>query len=149
MTTAAQVRSFIARFTPALATQVRGARRRLHALFPRGFELVYDNANALVFAFGPTQRQADLVLSIAVYPRWVSLFFARGSTLPDPHGLLVGSGPRLRHVVLTSAAELETAPLLALLKHALEPAREAFTRAPKRRTEIRAISKNRRPRRPS
>jgi hypothetical protein len=149
MTTQAQIRAFIARFTPALATQVRGARKRLHAVFPRGFELVYDNANALVFAYGPTPRQADLVLSIAVYPRWVNLFFARGSTLPDPHELLVGTGPRLRHVVLSSAADLDTKPLQALLRHALEPARQAFTQAPRRRTEIRAVSKKRRPRRPT
>ncbi|MBM4781648.1 MAG: hypothetical protein GQE15_28560 [Archangiaceae bacterium] len=78
----------------------------------------------------------------------MSLFFARGSTLPHPHGLLVGRGPRIRHV-LASAAELDTAPLRALLKHTLEPACEAFSRALKRRTELRAISKNRRPRRPS
>jgi hypothetical protein len=37
---------------------------------------------------------------------WVSLFLMRGATLPDPAGVLEGSGKAMRHVKLRSAEEL-------------------------------------------
>ena len=139
--------TFIARYTPALATQIRGARGKLRKKFPRGFELVYDNYNALVFAYGPTQKLTDLVLSIAAYPKWLSLFFARGKSLPDPHELLQGSGTQIRHVVLASPKDLDSPPVRALIAHAMKAQAKAFPTAPKLTTVIRSISARQRPRR--
>ena len=56
----------------ALAKAILGKMRKR---LPRAVELVYDNYNALVIGFGPTERASDAIFSIAVYPRWVSLFF--------------------------------------------------------------------------
>jgi hypothetical protein len=36
----------------------------------------------------------------------VNLMLARGTELPDPEGLLTGTGKRARHVELTSAEDL-------------------------------------------
>jgi hypothetical protein len=77
----------------------KAARARVRKLLPGAFEFVHDNYNALALAYGPSERTSEVVLSIALYPRWVSLFFARGATLPDPSGVLRGSGNRMRHVV--------------------------------------------------
>lgn len=148
MSTATELRRFISRFSPAVAKELRGARSRLRSAFPRGYELVYDNFNALVFAFSASEKQADLVLSIAAYPRWVSLFFAHGASLPDPHRLLRGSGSRIRHVVLTSASDLDSPAIRALIAHATKRAAKVFTTAPKLTTVIRSVSAKQRPRRP-
>ena len=83
---------FIAKFSPDVARTARSARTKIHKLLPDAFELVYDNYNALAIAFGPTERASDIILSIALYPRWVSLFFARGASLPDPSQALRGTG---------------------------------------------------------
>jgi hypothetical protein len=32
-------------------------------------ELVYDNYNALVIGYGPTERASDALIFLAVYPR--------------------------------------------------------------------------------
>ena len=140
MTTHTNLQTFIARYSPELASQLRGARSRLRKAFPRGYELVYDNFNALVFAFSASKKQADLVLSIAAYPRWVSLFFANGARLPDPHGLLKGSGSRIRHVVLASASDLDSPAIRALIAHATKPLAKTLATAPKLTTVIRAVS---------
>jgi hypothetical protein len=58
MTGAAQVEAFVDRYTPEIAAQLRAARATVHKLVPNGYELIYDNYNALVFAFGPTPREA-------------------------------------------------------------------------------------------
>jgi hypothetical protein len=72
----------------------RQARAKIRRLQPRAVELVYDNYNALAIAFGPTERPSDLILSIALYPRWVSLFFTREPTLPTLMGFFMAPAAR-------------------------------------------------------
>jgi hypothetical protein len=49
---------------------------------------VYRNYNALVVGFCVGDRASSGLFSIAVYPRYVTLFFLKGAALPDPNGLL-------------------------------------------------------------
>jgi len=52
----------------------RGNSLQMRLLFPTALELVYDNYNAL--AIGLLLRTAsEAIFSIALYPKWVSLFF--------------------------------------------------------------------------
>ncbi len=74
-TVKAELDSFVSKYTPEIAAQLRRVRAKLRALFPRGYELVYDNYNALVFGFSPTERASDALVSVAGYPKWVTLFF--------------------------------------------------------------------------
>ena len=53
------IASLIADYEPSLAAELRAARSKLHALFPRGYELVSDNYNGLVFAITPSERTPD------------------------------------------------------------------------------------------
>ena len=89
---------------------------------------------------------ADIVFSIAVYPRWVSLFFAQGVKLSDPNKLLKGTGTRVRHIVLSDPALLDDAEVGALMAQALKNAAPLDAKA-KNRIVIKAISKKQRPRR--
>jgi len=50
-----QIAIFLRKYTPAVEEQLREARTRLRAMFPRGSELVYDNYNALVFGISRPQ----------------------------------------------------------------------------------------------
>ena len=92
---------FLAKYDPPIEKEARAARRALRKAMPTAFELVYDNYNALVFAFGASEKAGDIVMSIALYPRWVTLFFLHGATLDDPESLLEGSGKTIRGVRLT------------------------------------------------
>ena len=144
----AQLETFVDAFTPEVAKLARGALRRMRALVPGAFELVYDNYNALAIAFSPSERASDAIFSIALYPRWASLFFARGAELADPSGLLKGSGKRIRHIVLTDLCPFDSPPVRALIKEALalaDPGLDAKTRG---RLLIKSVSAKQRPRRP-
>ena len=143
-----QLAGFIARFTPQVAGIAKSARAKVRKLLPRAFELVYDNYNALALAFGPTERASEVILSIALYPRWVSLFFARGARLPDPDGVLRGTGKQIRHVVLERIEVLNSAPVRRLMKDAVATHPVPF--GPGRgRTIIKSVSAKQRPRRPA
>ena len=142
-----QVARLIAKFSPEVAGVAKAARAKVRKLLPRAFELVYDNYNALALAFGPTERTSEVVLSIALYPRWVSLFFARGAKLADPNGVLRGSGNQMRHVVLERIGVLDSAPIRALIKDAVATHPTPFGSG-RGRTIIKSVSAKQRPRRP-
>ena len=54
--------------------------------------MVYDKRNALVIGFCPDERASNVINSIAVYTKWINLYFFEGDALPDPEGLLQGTG---------------------------------------------------------
>ena len=47
---------FLAAYTPEISATARDCHHTLQGLFPQGYELVYKNYNALVFAFASTDR---------------------------------------------------------------------------------------------
>jgi len=144
-----QIASFLSKYTPAVEGQLRDARTRLRAMFPRGFELVYDNYNALVFGISPTERTSDAFISVAGYPRWVTLFFLHGVDLHDAHGLLEGQGKQVRSVRLREPKDINTPGVEALIAQAVLPYESAFLTAPSLTTIVKSVSAKQRPRRPS
>ncbi|HET7460838.1 MAG TPA: DUF1801 domain-containing protein [Longimicrobium sp.] len=145
----AQLDGFLTRYTPDIAAQTVEALRRLRAQVPGAVEMVYDNYNALVIGFGATERASEAVLSIAVMPRWVDLCFIHdAASLPDPEGLLQGSGKVARHVVLHDPADLEKPAIRALIGHAVAGSPRPFDTAAPGRMVIKSISAKQRPRRP-
>ena len=145
----AQLSSFLAKYEPAVRAVARTALRKLGTAVPGSIQLVYDNYNALAIGFSPTERASDAVLSIAVYPRWVSLFFLQAIGLPDPSGLLKGSGKKVRHIVLGSASDLDRPEIQALITAALSRATVRFAPHALSRLVIKSISAKQRPRRPT
>jgi hypothetical protein len=148
MTSAEQLEGFIDKFTPDVAAIARAALAKMRARLPGAVMPVYDNYNALAIGFGPTERVSDLVFSLAIYPRWVSLFFAGGVALSDPDGLLAGSGGVMRHIRLSHAEDLDLPGVRALMQQAIELAGQPFDAAAEGRLVIKSISAKQRPRRP-
>ena len=66
--------AFLAKYDAPIAVTARRALTKMRKLVPGAVELVYDNYNALVIGFGATERASDAILSIALYPRWVTCF---------------------------------------------------------------------------
>ncbi len=138
----------LALYDPAIARTARGVLARLRKQLPGAVELVYDNYNALVVGFGATERASDAVLSVALYPRWVTLFFLDGRKLVDPKGLLEGDGKQVRRITLAGAADVESAAVRALIRQAVRAASPPIDAHGKRRMIIKSVSKQQRPRRP-
>ena len=143
-----RIAGFIEKYTPAIAAQLRDARQRLRAHFPRGVEMVFDNYNALVFGIGPSDRTRESFISIAGYPKWVTLFFLDGADLDDPQGLLEGDGKQVRGIRLKTPEDLEAPAVAALIAQAIAPHRKALAAAPPLSTVIKAEVEKQRPRRP-
>jgi len=142
----AQVESFIARYSDAIAAEIRAARAEVRRRLPGAYELVYDNYNALAIGYGASEKLDDVVFSIACFPRWVRLFFFHGAELDDPEGLLEGEGAQVRSLKLTSLALLDDPRVQGLMRQAL--ARRPIDPAGAGGTIVKSVSPNQRPRRP-
>lgn len=146
MTPEEQLDMFIDRFSPEVAANARAALAMVAARLPGAVRLVYDNYNALAIGFGPNEKARAIVCSIALYPRWVSLFLTNGPSLPDPEGLLQGEGSVVRHVKLTPEL-IGSDAVAALIDAAAASVALPIDPAGEERLVIRAISAKQRPRR--
>ena len=143
-----QLDSFIDKFTPEVAALTRDLLDRMKRRVPGATIMVYDNYNALAIGFGPSDKAGQAVLSLAVMPRWVTLCFLYGAGMPDPHGLLNGSGSRVRHVRLHNAEAFEDPRVQDLIEAALDRCEPPIDPSREQIVIIKSISANQRPRRP-
>lgn len=92
----------LARHTP----EVQAAARALEALIRDevpGVVVQFDPGNGLL-AFGRSMRMRDLLFALIPHAGWVNLQLADGALLPNPDGLIEGTGKRIRHVKVRAAS---------------------------------------------
>jgi hypothetical protein len=122
-------------------------RKTLRMRMPTANELVYDNYNFFVIGYCSTERPSDCIVSIAAAANGVGLSFYRGASLPDPHGLLLGSGSQNRFVRLESAATLGQPGVDELIVAAIAQAANSLPAKGRGKLFIRSISKKQKARR--
>jgi len=133
----AELNRMIAGRPTEMAKLTRAVLAKLRPRFPGATELVYDKKNALVIGFCPDDRGSNVINSIAVYSKWINLYFFEGGTLDDPEHLLQGSGSTVRSIRITSATDLDRPAVKALMAQALKAADLPLNRGAKRRVIIR------------
>ena len=143
----AQLAGFIAKFDSKMARQIRAMRAVLRKQFPTANELVYDNYNFFVIGFCATERPSDCLFSLVANAKGVGLSFYYGSTLPDPHKILLGSGNQNRFIRLESAATLAKPEVRELLRAAVSQADPPLPTSGRGRLIIRSVAPKQRPRR--
>ena len=143
----AQIESFIAKFDVENAALIRSARSLLWEQFPSAIEQVYDNYNFLAIGFCTTERTSDCMFSLAANAKGVSLSFYYGADLPDPHGILLGSGNQNRFLRLESEATLRQPEVQELLAAAVFHAKTPLASSGGGYSMVKSISAKQRPRR--
>lgn len=85
-------------------------------------ENIYDAYSAVAIGYGPTGRLRDGICHIAVYSQHVNLGFNFGATLPDPNGILEGSGNQIRHIKISALDDIGRPELRSYLRRACQVA---------------------------
>ena len=146
-----QIASYFARYDPAMADLGTALRAKLRARLPGLSEIVYvyENQNALVISYSPTEHGYEGLCSIALYPDRVNLFFAQGAQLSksDPSKLLQGRGKTVRHVVMNRVTDFDRAEIQALMAAALKLAKLRLDASAKSSVIIKAEAQKQRARR--
>ena len=98
-------------------------------------ELLY-NTYAVSNVFTYSHRLKEAFIHIATYSRHVNLGFNRGKLLPDPQGILEGTGKLIRHIRVESASTLRKPAVKSLItaaiNHGLELAESSDCLKPQR-----------------
>jgi hypothetical protein len=144
----ARLAGFLAKYDADISDLAETIRAEMRKLYPTALELVYDNYNALAIGYCPTERASEAVFSIAIYPKWVSLFFLQAKRLTDPDKILRGGGSTARHIVLPSPDALHHPAVRSLMREAEALAKVPFDPKGAHRLIIKSISEKQRPRRP-
>ncbi len=142
-----QLASFVAKFAAKDQQLIRAVRRAVRKRLPTANELVYDNYNFFVIGYSPTERPSDSIISIAARANGVGLCFIHGARLPDPEGILQGSGNQTRFIRLESERVLAQPEVEALIAAAIRQAKTPLPATGPGRLIIRSISAKQRPRR--
>ena len=143
----ARLEEFVAKFSPEHQRMIRAVRKRLRQRFQGANELVYDNYNFFVIGYSPTERPSDAIVSMACGSNGVGLCFIHGAKLPDPTGILVGSGKQTRFIHLDTPELLGRADVEALLAEAIARSKAPLSPVAAGRLIIRSVSAKQRPRR--
>jgi hypothetical protein len=143
-----ELATFLGRFVPEVAAVAEAALTRMRARLPGTIEMVYDNYNALVIGYCPTEKPSEAIFSLAMLPDHISLCFLQNAgTLPDPQKLLQGSGSIARHIKLKGPADLDLPAVKALMSEAEKQAMKPFDTKMQGTMVIRSVSAKQRPRR--
>jgi len=141
-----QLAAFVGKFSAPDQRRIRSVRRALRKRFPTANELVYDNYNFFVIGYSPTERPSDAIISMTAQANSVGLCFIYGAKLPDPKGILQGSGKQTRFIRLESPKVLDRPEVEDLLAAAVAQARAPFATMGRGKLIIRSISAKQRPR---
>ena len=140
----AQFTALLSRFPPEIVALAKRCLPKLRRAFPGTTQLVYDYPNSLVVAFGLSERGYEAIVAMAIFPRWVKLYFSKD--LPDPKGLLEGSGTKVRSVTIEAATDLDRGDIHELIKAAIVHSGAKFQRTRSTRMVIKSGSKKKKAR---
>lgn len=108
------------------AALLKATRKALRKRLPTAHEIVYEYRDALVISISPDERGYAGVFAIRGDAEGVKLYFNFGKSLPDPDGLLRGSGGQARWVRIESQATLRKPALKTLMEAAIANHRVPF-----------------------
>src|SRR5215831_20265581 len=142
-TPAAQLSAFLSRFSPEIVKLAKSCLTKLRRAFPGCYQLVYDYSNSVVVSFSASERGYEGIVAIAILPLGVKLYLDK--SLPDPKGLLEGSGSKVRSVTVKAASELDRGDINALIKAAIKQSGVTFPRTGSNPMVIKSESKKQKP----
>jgi hypothetical protein len=108
-----EVRAWLEHLPSEKQPTVETLRRLIGSVAPEAHEIIYHDA----LGYGPTDSGFDRILYVTVFEKHLNLGFFFGGFLPDPEGLLVGSGKRMRHLKIRSLQEADGLKRVEQLHH--------------------------------
>jgi hypothetical protein len=98
----------------------------ISALHPDTVEVPRPGERSVAYGHGP-KKMSEAYVYLMPHARHLNLGFYHGVDLPDPEGLLEGSGKALRHVKLCSPEHVASPAIRRLIEQAIAERREALS----------------------
>jgi hypothetical protein len=123
-----QLLGFLEAYDRPIADLVLALREIILEEVPDASESIYQVYTVAIW-FGLSGKMKDMFCYIATNARHINLGFPRGSTLPDPNGLLEGDGKAMRDIKFASQLDLERSFVRRYIRASLEQVGEAASTA--------------------
>ena len=94
-------------------------RKFIIGLYPDTNELLY-HTHALTSLYTVTPKMSDAFCMIPIYTNHLNLGFNKGTLLPDPDGLLQGTGKLIRHIPIEHKKDYNNKAVKNLIASAIE-----------------------------
>lgn len=107
----------LANYSKEIRDLILAARALILECFPHALEQV--DLPSRLLAYGTSAKYADPVFTLMPQVKWVNVGIYRALKLPDPHGLLQGTGKLHRHVKIHNLMDLKSSILRDLLQAAV------------------------------
>jgi len=104
----------VAGFPDPIPELALASRALILDVFPRAVEVVWAQQKTAGYGTGP-KKMTEQFTWLAPYPKHVVFGFYYATELPDPEGLLEGTGRLMRHAKIRTAADLERPALRDLV----------------------------------
>ena len=115
----------ISRSSSRMAELARLLRELILEVDPNVVEVPWPHQQIIGYGVGP-KKMTEHYCYIAPQKEYANLGFYYGAVLPDPEGLLEGTGKNLRHVKVREAVEVSGPALRQLVQLALEERKKAL-----------------------
>ena len=107
----------LARGAPPIQDLARRSRALIRSVYPTVVEVPWPRQGIAGYGVGP-KKMSEQFCYIAVFKNHLNLGFYYGAELPDPSGLLEGTGELLRHVKIRTPDQLADPTLRQLVEAA-------------------------------
>jgi hypothetical protein len=94
-------------------------------LYPEVVEVPWPKQMIIGYGVGP-KKMSEHFCYIGAHREHVNLGFYYGAELPDPEGLLEGTGKKLRHIKVRKIEEVAQPALRQMIKSSLEERKKAL-----------------------
>jgi hypothetical protein len=115
-----EITVWLQNYPPGIQSLVRQMREWTKSALPDAAEVLAAGYKMIMYKV--EEKAKEWVVYIGPYPNHVNLGFIAGTSLPDPHKLLKGTGKTLRHIKIKQVADLERNGVKELVEAAWQEA---------------------------
>jgi len=115
----------LAGHSAAVAAIARKLRALIEDIYADTVEVPWANQGVIGYGVGP-RKMSEHFCYIGLYKGHVNLGFFHGSALPDPAGMLEGTGKKLRHIRIRDDAAIEKEAIRELIVQSLQERRRSL-----------------------
>lgn len=112
----ANLTTFLSGYSNEVITTAMAIREIVLHTLPNVTEQVDLPARMIAYCYG--HKYSEMVCSLIPSKKGIKLSFYKGTGLPDPEGLLQGTGKISRYIEIKDISMMHASPVEALLKYA-------------------------------
>lgn len=107
------INDYLSSFSHEVQELVLKARALIFSVMPESLELLDPSIHMI--AYGNDRTYKGLICSITIFKAYINIMLAQGASLPDPDGLLKGTGKLARHIRIEKSSDLDVPGVRAML----------------------------------